>query len=61
MDGSCTHAGRERETYTMEVTLTVYPHTDEQLQNEQAIRDEVESWLASLDATVDKVTVRRNP
>ncbi len=48
-------------TYTVEVTLTVYPHTDEHLQNEQAIRDEVESWFASLDATVDKVTVRRNP
>ena len=48
-------------TYTLEVTLTVYPHTDEHLQNEQAIRDEVESWLASLDATVNKVTVRRNP
>ena len=47
--------------YTVEVTLTVYPHTDEHLQNEQAIRDEVESWLASLDARVDKVTVRRNP
>ncbi len=48
-------------TYTLEVALTVYPHTDEHLQNERAIRDEVESWLASLDATVDKVTVRRNP
>ena len=48
-------------TYTAEVTFTVYPHTDEHLRNEQAIRDEVESWLASLDATVDKVTVRRNP
>ncbi len=48
-------------TYKVEVTLTVYPHTDGHLQDEQAIRDEVESWLASLDATVDKVTVRRNP
>ncbi len=48
-------------TYTVEVTLTVYPHTDGHLQNEQAIRDEVESWLASLDATVDEITVRRNP
>ena len=46
-------------TYTLEVTLTVYPHTDEHLQNEQAIRDEVESWLASLDATVDEISVQR--
>ena len=47
-------------TYTVEVTLTVYPHSDERLQNEQSIRNEVESWLASLDATVNKVIVRRN-
>ncbi len=48
-------------TYTAEVTFTVYPPTNEHLRNEQAIRDEVESWLASLDATVATVTVRRNP
>ena len=48
-------------TFTVEVTLTVYPHTDEHLQNEQAIRDEVESWLTSLDATVVEITVRRTP
>ena len=54
-----THAGRERQTYTVEVTLTVYPHTDEHLRNERAIRDEVESWLTSLDATVDEISVQR--
>ena len=45
--------------YTVELTLTVYPHTDEHLQNELAIRNEVESWLASLDATINRLTVRR--
>ena len=46
-------------TYTVEVTLTVYPHTDEHLRNERAIRDKVESWLTSLDATVDEISVQR--
>ncbi len=44
--------------YTVTVTLTVHPDTDEHLQNEQAIRGEVESWLASLHATVQSVNVR---
>ena len=45
-------------TYAVTVTLTVHPDTDEHLQHEQAIRDEVKSWLESLDATVQSVNVR---
>ncbi len=45
-------------TYTVTVTFTVHPHTDEHLQTEQAVRDEVESWLASLDAKVHTVAVK---
>ncbi len=37
--------------------LTVHPHTDEHLQNQQAIRGEIQSWLASLDAEVSPVIV----
>ncbi len=44
--------------YTVTVTFTVHPDTDDHLQNEQAIRDEVESWFESLDATVQSVNVR---
>ncbi len=46
-------------TYTVTVTFTVRPDTDEHLQDERAIRDEVESWIASLDADVHSVAVQR--
>jgi len=39
--------------------LTVDPSTDEHLQDQQPIRDEAESWLASLDATVHGVNIRK--
>ena len=43
--------------YTVTVTFGVGAPPDEQLRDERAIRDEVESWLASLEATVYSVTV----
>ena len=46
-------------TYTLLVIFTVNPCSDEHLQDQQAIRDETESWLASLDATVHGVNIRQ--
>ena len=46
-------------TYSLLVIFTVDPCTDEHLQDQQAIRDEAESWLASLDATVRGVSIRK--
>jgi len=45
-------------TYTLLVIFSVNPCSDEHLQDQQAIRDEAESWLASLDATVHGVNIR---
>ena len=45
-------------THALLVIFTVNPCTDEHLQDPQAIRDEAESWIASLDATVHGVSVR---
>jgi hypothetical protein len=39
--------------------LTVDPHSDEHLHDQQGIRDEAASWLESLDATVHGVSVRK--
>ena len=46
-------------TYTLLVIFTVNPNSDEHLQDTQAIRDEAESWITSLDATVHGVSVRK--
>ena len=46
-------------TYSLLVIFTVDPSTDEHLHDQQAIRDEAESWLASLDATVHGVNIRK--
>ena len=46
-------------TYTLLVIFTVDPSTDEHLRDQQAIRDEAESWLESLDATVHGVNIRK--
>ena len=46
-------------TYTLLVIFTVDPCTDEHLQDQQSIRDETESWLSSLDATVHGVNIRK--
>jgi hypothetical protein len=45
-------------TYTATVTFTVTEDTDEHLQNEQAIKDEITSWLEDLKADVKDVTVK---
>ncbi len=46
-------------TYAMLVIFTVDAGSDEHLQDAQTIRDEAESWIASLDATVHGVSVRK--
>lgn len=46
-------------TYAMLVIFTVHPESDEQLQDQQAIRDEARSWLESLDASVQGVCIRK--
>jgi len=46
-------------TYTMLVIFTVHPESDDQLQDQQTIRDEAQSWLESLDATVHGVNIRK--
>ena len=46
-------------TYTLLVIFTIDPSTGERLQDQQAIRDEAHGWLASLDATVHGVNIRK--
>jgi hypothetical protein len=46
-------------TYTMLVIFTVHPDSDHNLHDQQAIRDEAQSWLESLDATVHGVNIRK--
>jgi hypothetical protein len=46
-------------TYTLLVIFTVDPSTGERLHDQQAIRDEAHGWLASLDATVHGVNIRK--
>ena len=46
-------------TYTLLVIFTVDPRTGERLHDPQAIRDEAHGWLASLDATVHGVNIRK--
>jgi|KBSSwiS6_1023812.scaffolds.fasta_scaffold309048_1 hypothetical protein len=46
-------------TFTLVVTFTVTDPDRDGLRDEQAIRDEVRSWLESLRAQVRKLSVRR--
>lgn len=46
-------------TYTLLVIFTVDSSTHERLQDQQAIRDQTHGWLASLDARVHGVNIRR--
>lgn len=46
-------------TYALLIVFTVDPRTDEHLQDQQAIRDQASRWIASLDATVHGVSVRK--
>jgi hypothetical protein len=48
----------DKRTYTIAATLVVHPGADEHLRDAQAIRDELQSWLESLGATVQSVDVR---
>lgn len=47
-------------TYTMLVIFTVHQDSDQNLHDQQAIRDEAQSWLESLDATVHGVSIRKS-
>ena len=46
-------------TYALLVIFTVDPYTGKHLQDQQSIRDEAARWLASLDATVHGVNIRK--
>jgi hypothetical protein len=46
-------------TYTLLVVFTVDEHSHENLQDQQAIRDEAASWIESLAAKVRGVSVRK--
>lgn len=46
-------------TYAMLVIFTVDAGSHENLQDQQRMRDEARSWLESLDATVEGVSVRK--
>jgi len=59
MATTATIATNQPVTYTLLVIFTVDPSSDEHLHDQQAIRDEAESWLASLDATVHGVNIRK--
>jgi len=47
-------------TYTVTVKLTVHEESDEYLQSAQALEEEFESWLESLNATVHSVIVKED-
>jgi len=59
MATTATITPNEPVTYTLLVIFTVDPDADEHLQDQQAIRDEAESWLTSLDARVHGVNIRK--
>jgi hypothetical protein len=46
-------------TFTVTVTFTTDHDSDEHLRDEQAIRDEFQSWLENLKATVKSIEVTR--
>ena len=56
---TATTAPNQPVTYVLLVIFTVDPSADEHLLDQQAIRDEAESWLTSLDATVHGVNIRK--
>ena len=59
MATTATNTQNQPVTYSLLVIFTVDPSTDEHLHDQQAIRDEADSWLASLDATVHGVNIRK--
>jgi len=46
-------------TYTLLVIFTVDERSHENLQDQQAIRDEAASWIESLNASVRGVSIRK--
>jgi hypothetical protein len=54
-----TTTGTQAVTYAMLVIFTVHPESDQALHDQQTIRDEAQSWIESLDATVQGVCIRR--
>ena len=59
MATTATNTPNQPVTYALLVIFTVAPGFDEHLQDQQAIRDEAESWLTSLDAKVHGVNLRK--
>jgi hypothetical protein len=47
-------------TNTVIVSFTVHEHRNDDLQSEQAIEEEIETWLEGLGATVHGVTVQHH-
>jgi hypothetical protein len=45
-------------TYALLVIFTVHPESERHLRDQQGIRDEAQSWLESVGATVHGVNVR---
>ena len=48
-----------RTTYALLVIFTVHPESERHLRDQQGIRDEAQSWLESVGATVHGVNVRK--
>ena len=59
MATTATTTPKQPVTYSLLVIFTVDPSTGEHLQDQQSIRDEAARWLASLDATVPGVNIRK--
>ena len=59
MATTATHTPNQPVTYTLLVIFTVDPSTGEHLQDQQSIRDEAKTWLASLNAMVHGVNIRK--
>ena len=59
MATTATTTPNEPVTYTLLVIFTVDPSSHENLHDQQAIRDEAQGWLSSLDATVHGVNIRK--
>ena len=59
MATTATHTPNQPVTYALLVIFTVDPRTHENLHDQRTIRDEAESWLTSLDATVHGVNIRK--
>ena len=56
---TATTTAKQPVTYALLVIFTVDPFTGERPHDQQAIRDEAHGWLASLDATVHGVNIRK--